>query len=350
VETVQLRYRLTVRGGGAGDVDTFANQRNAGRDDATRGLRRTDAATPAEAVLEKVVRLDPGTTTVYLRAWDAKHAAYERSGALAFSVAAKPATTTEPKRPPKLFVIAIAVDAYSGEISRLGLPVTDAKTFVKTVSAPAGKVYGEVVPVELYDAAVTRENIYKTFTDVAAKVTYGDSVLMYIGGHGVNLEENKASYFFVTQPVTAFDQIATKGLSDGDLTKLMGMLHTPNVLLVLDTCYSGSFLLDGLGSTKEESGHSVLVASQSTQEALDRFDDGHGIMMRAIVDAYDGKSFTDPDGEPRAAVFDGRMVSAKFGRFVADWVKLLAVAKRHDQDARFFQREKSVSFPIATFR
>jgi hypothetical protein len=335
-----LRYRITDRGSGIGPSDLFINGRNAGRlsaEETTASLHAVPGSTAKEG--ERAVKLDPGVNTIGLRVYDKEERSYAVSD---------PVTLFSPAPPPpkpRLFVLAAGVNKYVAPAPQLDLAVTDAKSFVAAVRQGAQPLYREVDAYELYDEQATTAGIAKAMDDIASKAESTDVLLVYLAGHG---EQVDSDYYFITQDfrmpssdddAAVTDAIKKQGLSGEMLVTHLGKIGTKNGFLFLDTCHAGAIRLDtGPARINQESGRYILVASQSIQEALDSYDGKNGVFAYAVLEGLRGKA--------RQAQ-SGPVDDIDLGFYVSNRVEELAKQKSHDQSSSFkISAEDARRFPI----
>ena len=116
----------------------------------------------------------------------------------------------------------------------------------------------------------------------------------------------------------------------------LGRIKAQNVLLMLDTCYSGAFPAEAAGTISNETGLMVLSASNTVEEALDGYDDKNGVFAYALLQALSGKA-AGPTG-----VVDATSV----GLYIRDVVPQLAEEKRHSQRPQLFIARSTAPFPL----
>jgi WD40 repeat protein len=340
---LSLRYRITDRGSGIGPSDLFVNGRNAGR------LSAEDMATSLHAVSgsaakegERAVKLDPGVNTIELRVYDKAEHSYAVSDDVTLLASAPPAAAP-PK--PRLFVLAAGINKYQAPAPTLDLAVTDAKSFVAAVTQEAKPLYSEVDAYQLYDDEATVAGIDKALDDIARKATSSDVLLVYLSGHGEQVDND---YYFIAQNFrmpssdsdTAIDDaIKQQGLSGEDLVAHLGKIDTKNGFLFLDTCHAGAIRLDtGPARINQESGRYILVASQSIQEALDSYDGKNGVFAYAVLEGLKGKARQGGSGP---------VDDIDLGFYVSGRVEELAKEQNHDQSSSFkISAEDARRFPI----
>lgn len=342
-DVLTLRYRLTDRGSGIGPSDLFINGRNAGRvsaEDMTRGLQPIPGSTAQQA--ERAVKLDPGVNTVELRVYDKDERSYAVSDQVTLLAPAPPAAAPPL---PRLFVLAAGIDKYQPPAPALDLAVTDAQSFVAAVQQEAKPLYREVDTYALYDDQATVAGINKALDDIASKATSTDVLLVYLAGHGEQVDND---YYFIAQDfrmpdsdsdAALDDAIKKDGLSGEDLVAHLGKISTKNGFLFLDTCHAGAIRLDtGPARINQESGRYILVASQSIQEALDSYDGKNGVFAYAVLEGLKGKARQGSTGP---------VDDIDLGFYVSNRVDQLAKAQNHDQSSSFkISAEDASRFPI----
>ncbi|MBI1778763.1 MAG: caspase family protein [Proteobacteria bacterium] len=351
IEQVLLRYRVTDRGGGTGAVDFFLNDRNAGRQ------RGRGAATPIAkgeaAQMERRLALGPGINRIQVRAYDQANGVYGESRPFLI----KTALPTDADKP-SLYVVAAGVNAYKGNgLPPLQLARADAEGFIETVRAGAAPLFKTVQVAALYDEAVTPQALSDALAKVARDAHERDTVLIYLAGHGAM---DQGSYFYVTQNVDLLSDGKRTGLAKANsveeiyarampqsftgavLVEALGAIRARNGFIFLDTCHSGGVNLDaGASNIGHETGRYILTAAANVEEALDRYDDTHGVFAAAVLKALQGVGGT--------AGTDGVVDNFRLGHFVRANVEILAkeVAPQHQQSARFkISSQDATPFPI----
>ena len=350
VDQVVLKYRVVDRGGGIGAADIFLNERNAGRQRARAA--GVPIAKGDTVEIERRLTLGPGLNHLQLRAYDQANGVYGESRPFVI----KTALPTEADKP-SLFVLAAGVNSYRGHgLPPLQLARTDAEGFVTAVRAGAAGLFKSTQVIELYDEGVTPSALADGFAKIAHDAQERDTVLVYLAGHGAM---DHGSYFFVTQNVDLLSDGKRTGLPEPKtveevyarampqsytgpmLVEALGAIRARNGFIFLDTCHSGAINLDtGASNIGHETGRYILTAAASVEEALDRYDDKHGVFAAAVLQALQGKSDAGSDG-----IVD----NFELGNFVRANVEVLAreVAPQHKQSARFkISSQDATPFPI----
>lgn len=328
-ETLRITMRLSDRGLGVGAVDTFVNDRNAGRSQ--------PAGVVAGASVDHTVEapLDPGANSIQLRVYDSANAVFLETPEILVLAPADPA-----QQQGRLFVLAIGIDKYAQPGADLKLAVADARTFAETVQVAAAGVFRGIEVTTLYDQQATRAAILERLEQLATRVRPQDTFLLYIAAHGIRSPVND-KFLLVTHDVdrrTAQTLDAT-ALSELQLVPALARIPARNGFLFMDTCYSGQITAEALANVGHETGRFLLTASTSVQEALDSYDGRNGVFGFAVKEALSGRAARDEEG----------FISAlALGDFVARRVGVLAREKRHQQDAVFKSALRELrAFPVA---
>ncbi|RVT90691.1 hypothetical protein EOD42_23090 [Rhodovarius crocodyli] len=277
VTEVVLRAALFERGGGVGQVDVFVNGRNQGRAE-TRGLRREAPAAPAPTPLpagaqplERRIRLEPGTNTLQLRAFDAGNSAFGQSELVELRAPVR-SRTAEAPRQPVLHVLSIGVDDYTATAAEglrsLSNAAEDAQTLVRGIQGRPARAYGRVNSVVLNDRDASLPSIEAAFERLRAEVKEEDTVVIFIAGHGMADGQRYLFVPYLPQAAT-MDAIRRDSLDDRRLVALWASLPARNSILLLDTCHAGAFNLDFAGTLQNETGRFVLAAASAQQSAAD---------------------------------------------------------------------------------
>jgi len=355
VEAVVLRLQIEDEGAGVGDVDIFLNGRNAGREPVTRGFSHvattTDdtqrgfshIATTADEtqrgetkphlVVERVIPLDSGENVISVRA-------YNNAGIFAVTPEIellRNAAQENSAEQPVLYVLAAGVDHYGGEVRSLNFALADARSVSSSLSLHAPSAYSRVEVSLLSDREVTRDALGRAFASLSAKVQPRDSVVIYLAGHGVVLDDGV--YYYVTSDVDSRATVKGRAVDQFQLISWLSKIGARNAMLMLDTCYSGSVSPVTSGVLANETGRYILAASSSEQEALDSFDGHNGVFAHAVLAGLNG------DAAPKGK---HTVDAIALGLFVRDAVYDLARDKGQLQTAEFKGEGGSFrSFPVA---
>ncbi len=336
VERVLLKYRITDAAFDIDKIDVFRNGRTTGQ---TRGLamiplvETEDAEAKPEAPIFEGTReifLLEGINQLELRAYD-NRGIYGKSAVLALRRPAPRQVSL-----PDLHLLVIGADAYTGMFGALNYARADAETLRTLIETRKPDEYREIVITELLDAEASREGVAKAIAELAERTRPEDSVIVYFAGHGFK-DPELGDYHFITPTLTSLDELGAHSVDQSMLVEGLGQIQVQNLMLMLDTCYSGAFPSAAAGNINNETGFMVLTASTSYEEALDGHDGRNGVFMYAIREALEGR-LQSPDGVADAL---------SLGTYIRSRVSLLAAEQQHNQKPQLVIGNLDAPFPIA---
>ena len=144
------------------------------------------------------------------------------------------------------------------------------------------------------DAAATRSAIMKELNALKNRLNSDDRLLIYYAGHGYNDSETETSYWL---PVEAEKSDPTNWINAKDITDQLKRARARQVLLVADSCYSGTISraldvsLRGRGTRESylqkmmEKNSRVLIASGGNEPVSDSGGKGHSIFARVFIES-----------------------------------------------------------------
>ena len=164
----------------------------------------------------------------------------------------KTASIEKPKKPPLNKVLAKYRDVKFGKYHALVIgsnnykylpKLTTAETDAKSVAKMLKTKYNFKVKT-LINA--TRQDILDSFDEYRERLTSSDNLLIYYAGHGYIDEKNNRGYWM---PVNARPNRRSAWLANADITGTLKALKANHVMVVSDSCYSGT-LTRGLSIKK----------------------------------------------------------------------------------------------------
>jgi len=212
---------------------------------------------------------------------------------------------------PRLFILAVAVNDYQDpNISKLKYCVADANGIIDTFTQYSGDLYTDVFVQTLTEKEVTKANLDKTFADIGKKVKPDDVFILYLAGHGKTYTDGDYYYIPYDFHYADDDSIPKEGISKWQLIKDLSSVHAANLMILLDTCNSGSFVTDKkdvdaskLAALDKDSiierfaskgGYDLIAACSTYQYAMDDYD-GHGIFTYHVIEALEGYADLNSD-------------------------------------------------------
>lgn len=143
------------------------------------------------------------------------------------------------------YLFAIGINKYqSPQISDLNNAVNDAKEVIKVLVERYGF---ELLPDPLFDEQATRANIHAGFTRLVSELMPEDNLIIYFSGHGrMHPLTSKGYWVPYDANDTPVDFVENSVIKD-----FIGAIKARHVLLIADSCFSGTFLSTTRGGIKE---------------------------------------------------------------------------------------------------
>jgi hypothetical protein len=144
------------------------------------------------------------------------------------------------------FLLVIGIDEYlSPNWSNLNNAVRDAKDVAKLLIERYGF---ELLGQPLYNAKATRENISQLFANAVTQLMEGDNLIIYFAGHGFMNPMTRKGFWV---PYEA-DLKPTEMISNSEIKDFIEVLPAKHILLLSDSCFSGTFITRTRGILKTE--------------------------------------------------------------------------------------------------
>lgn len=147
----------------------------------------------------------------------------------------------------KQWAVFIAIDNYKDKgWFNLRYPVKDARDIRKILEERY--IFDEFE--ELFDEKATARGIRNLFYELQNKVGKDDSVFVFHAGHGQNEKYFDLGYF-IPHDGGSDDDLKSGWLSHNDVRKFLDDLPARHVLMISDSCYSGSLIITNRGNVPQ---------------------------------------------------------------------------------------------------
>ena len=172
-------------------------------------------------------------------------------------------------------------------LPRLDSAIADAEE----VSNVLRTAYGFQV-TQLRDA--TRSNVLGALARYRATLGPNDNLLIYYAGHGILDKETQTGYWL---PTDAQASNPANWISTSDITTMLRALRSKHVMIVADSCYSGTLVRTAAARLKTSRARKVWIRRMATKRArtalvsggLEPVVDGgggrHSVFAKAFLDA-----------------------------------------------------------------
>lgn len=231
--------------------------------------------------------------------------------------------------PQRMWAVVIGISNYT-HAEPLLFAASDAQALAEFVKSPRGGGIPEDRVISLIEDQASRYNILVELEALQSQIEPGDSVYIYIAGHG-HLTERGLGYFIPSDgnlrvpAATAVSFSVIKELVE------IGLAHAHRRVLVTDLCNAGrigpetselaaqirNVLNRELMEIENPGGAFLnLLASQPTEPSWERDDLGHGVFTHVLLEALNGKAA--PEGEIVHAADVVRYVLAEVPKYTAN--------------------------------
>jgi len=189
--------------------------------------------------------------------------------------------------------VLIGNNAYRPPIPPLETPQADVTRIAGVLSSRFG-----------FDARIIKdagkEQIVSELNRIAADARPDDSVLLLYAGHGYLMDDTQMGFWI---PVDASVKTAANWISNTDIGKLLKAIPSRQLMLVSDSCFSGSLTREkkvGAGGTAAEilNRRSVVVLSSGGDEPVsDEGANGHSVFAWNLIKTLESIGAVTPGVE-----------------------------------------------------
>ncbi|MFO1330022.1 MAG: caspase family protein [Rubrivivax sp.] len=194
------------------------------------------------------------------------------------------------------WALLIGTDVYAdNRIPQLDNAVADVEAVARVLEGTLG-----------YQTIVVRNGsksaILRAFNQLAAAAGPTDSVAIYYAGHGELVDKIGLGFW---QPSDADASKAESWISNTDIGKLLGQITASQVVLVSDSCFSGSLVSEerirgGAGladpSVLLSRRAAVVMSSGGNEPVFDSGKNGHSAFAWSFMKALEGVTSWRPGG------------------------------------------------------
>ena len=194
---------------------------------------------------------------------------------------AKTEKALEAKR--KIAVL-FGINKYNDPIPELGTPIADVKGIADILKSRYG------YDTRVYEN-VGKAGIVEALNALAAEAKPDDSVLLFYAGHGYEMDDTKMGFWI---PSDASVRTAANWISNSDISKLLAAIKANQLILVSDSCFSGTLTkeqkvtseVSNLGNVLQK--RSVMAFSSGGEEPVsDGGKDGHSIFAWNFINTLE---------------------------------------------------------------
>ena len=179
-------------------------------------------------------------------------------------------------------------------------PLDTAVSDASAIAEVLEKQYGFKVRLELN---ANRDTMLTALEDMRKSLTSKDNLLVYYAGHGLVDPENDQGYWV---PVDGASDSAVRWISNASITDQIRAMTARNVMVIADSCYSGSLMRSGIvtlrsGLSAEKKAlrltddvklmTRVALSSGGLQPVIDSLDNStHSVFASALLKVLKGNT------------------------------------------------------------
>jgi len=199
--------------------------------------------------------------------------------------------------PPPVVTRKLAVlfgnNAYPNPIPPLETPIFDVQDIGRILQERFG-----------YEVRIVRDakksDVVSALNQIGSETRPGDSVLVVYAGHGYLMDDTKMGYWI---PVDGSVKSPANWVSNSDISKFLKNIPAKQVILISDSCFSGSLTREEKVSVSSKSvdrdrilsKRSVLAMSSGGEEPVsDEGKEGHSIFAWALINALKSTGLLTP--------------------------------------------------------
>ena len=213
-------------------------------------------------------------------------------------VSKKPAVPYNPNLP-ECHIVSAGIDHYRTQNPLKGC-LNDARNIVASFQGQTGTMFRAVKETVLLDDRASHGAITKAFRGFLYQGTAGDTMVLFLSGHGARTNGNKGPTWFFLPFDFQPQQFANTALTDKQILDISHQLakQKKNVVVIIDACFVGQLAVNAQGHLKSlqaanQGGLVLLLSSSPDQEstALGSF----SAYAKAFVDAMSGHGDLNKD-------------------------------------------------------
>jgi WD40 repeat protein len=294
---VSVTARVMDRGKGVGRIEWRVNG-------VTAAVTNASSSAGPEYEVTQTLALDPGENIIEVVAYNARNLLASLP-ALATITYNAPADAEKPK----LYVLAIGVNAYDDEgwtppgatrreyFPPLKLAVDDARSVAEALKEAGSGFYGQVIVRTAFDKNATAAGLERIIQDLSAEINPRDTFVLFAAGHGYS---NNGRFYLLPQDYeggTNPAALMNRAIGQDRLQDWIAHIKARRGVILLDTCESGA-LTNGyihsrtdapaaeaaVGLLHEATGRPILTAAAAGKPAFEGYH-GHGVFTWALIDA-----------------------------------------------------------------
>lgn len=157
-------------------------------------------------------------------------------------------------------LLLIGIDAYQ-HWQKLSNAVKDAKDFKEVLLSQYQ--FKEEHLISLFNEEATEANIYQAFRDIKNRLKAEDNLIIYYSGHGHHDSDFDEGFWI---PSDASRDNESSFISNANIIKRINALNTQHTFIIVDSCFSGSLIVQKRSSFADEAYKSRRILASCRYE------------------------------------------------------------------------------------
>lgn len=199
--------------------------------------------------------------------------------------------------PPMLRVVTIGINQYRDKKLNLDYSVPDAQSIESLLTQSGFARFAKAEKKQLYNQSASKMAILATLRALS-QGKQDDVLAIYFAGHGISV--NGEWYFlpYETALRTDLKYFASVGVSASEISEIFKDSNIQNILLMIDSCYSGASLdsFKNLQNSQRKFsrtisksvGITIVTATRKNQQAAELSELGHGLFTYVLGKGMSG--------------------------------------------------------------
>ena len=187
-------------------------------------------------------------------------------------ISKKPAVAVNPNLP-ECHIVSAGVDNYRTQ-NKLSGCLNDARNTAAAFQAQTGTLYRDVKVRLLLDEQASHGAIVKSFQAFTSQGAAGDTMVLFLSGHGARTNGNKGPTWFFLPVDFEPRQFVNTALTDKQILDIADQLASQkkNVAIIIDACFVGQMSVTAKPylqkhQTPNQGGIVLMLSSSATQES-----------------------------------------------------------------------------------
>jgi WD40 repeat protein len=220
---------------------------------------------------------------------------------------------------PHFYAVVVGTGKYMNSSINLKYPEKDATSMSTALKLGAEQLFGadktHIYTLTTADAErPTKEKIKGVFSEIAAKATSSDIIVIYLSGHGIAWGGERGDFYYLTTDATAAnaeafnDEVLRRNytISATEFTEYLKAIPANKQVMIIDACSSGKAVdnlmtardidvsqIKAIDRMKDRTGMFVISGSTADAVSYEASRYGQGLLTYSVLQAMKGAALRD---------------------------------------------------------